>query len=368
MPTVCILGAGTVGLSQALRIKETYGEAVSVTVMADKFLDETTSFGSGGLWEPYQIAGTPEDQVNGWGKVAFDHFLEILYSPDAAKAGVQLLTAYNLLQARDPKTPPSWKNIVFNFSEMSSEEIAKMGFPNRFTHGFTFGTLVIEQRLYMSWLMELLQSKWGVKFEKVRVENLDEFVSPSGKGNQYDVVINCTGIGAGKLLGREDDVYPIRGQVLRVTAPWMNNVVFWGTSYIIPNVDSVVLGGTAQRGNWDTTPSDADTRKILDDVCDLFPAFRDAPIQNVWAGLRPGRTPLRLESLRRRREQNQNQAGTGDMLVVHNYGHGGSGITLAMGCADDVVRNHIEPFLSSTPSLQAQQWESSEWIRFRSRL
>ena len=360
---VCILGAGTVGLSQALRLKESFGEKVHVTVIADKYLADTTSYGSGGLWEPYQIAGTPEDRVNGWGKVAFDHFLELLYGPHAGTAGVQLLTAYNLLQQKDSTTVPSWKDIVFNFKAMSAEDIAKMGFPSRFTHGFTFGTLVIEQRLYMSWLMEQLQTKWGVVFVEGRVESLNEFCSATGEGARFDVVINCTGIGAGKLLGKEDDVYPIRGQVLRVKAPWMNNVMFWGTSYIIPNVDTVVLGGTAQIGNYDTTPSEADTRKILDDVCELFPAMRDAPIELVWAGLRPGRTPLRLDSSVVKRGDRR------PLLVCHNYGHGGSGITLAMGCADDIVKNHVEPFLSSQDAAgPGPAWVMSQWMTIRSRM
>lgn len=55
-------------------------------------------------------------------------------------------------------------------------------------------------------------------------------------------------------------------------------------------------------------------------------------------GLRPGRAPLRLES--------EEVSGT---PVVHCYGHGGSGITLAMGCADDVVLNHVGPRLGLTP-------------------
>lgn len=356
---LCIIGAGTVGLSQALRIKDELGDKVRITVLAESFLSDTTSCGSGGLWEPYQIAGTPDEKVNGWGKVAFDHFLEILRSPDAAKAGVQLLTAYNLLQQHDPINVPSWKDIVFNFSNLNAREIAQMGFPSRFTHGFTFGTLVIEQRLYMTWLMALLEAKWGVEFIQGKVDNLDEFISPRGQGARFDIVINCTGIGAGKLLGVEDDVYPIRGQVLRVKAPWMNSVVFWGTSYIIPNVDSVVLGGTAQRGNWDTTASVADTKKILDDVCELFPAMRGAPIEKVWVGLRPGRSPLRLDS-----------AVQQGKLVVHNYGHGGSGITLAMGCAEDVLRNHVLPHIASSLTAEGDkaEWNMSAWVKFRAKL
>jgi len=54
-------------------------------------------------------------------------------------------------------------------------------------------------------------------------------------------------------------------------------------------------------------------------------------------GLRPGRSPLRLESEELR-----------SVPVVHCYGHGGSGITLAMGCAEDVVANHVAPRLRLT--------------------
>ena len=355
---VAVVGAGTVGLSQALRVKEELGkDGAEVVVIADAFLSGTTSYGSGGLWEPYQIAGTPEERVNGWGKVAFDHFLKLLYSPDGGKAGVQLLTAYNLQQQHEAGSPlPSWRDIVFNFRPLSSQDIAQMGLPARFTHGFTFGTLVIEQRLYMAWLMDELREKWGVEFRQAKIDSLEAFMAESA--SSFDVVVNCTGLGAGKLLGKEDDVYPIRGQVLRVKAPWMNNVVFWGSSYIIPNVDTVVLGGTAQRGNWDTTPSEEDTRKILDDICQVFPSMRDAPIETVWAGLRPGRTPLRLES-------SVTQSGA---LLCHNYGHGGSGITLAMGCADDVVKNHILPYLKGRREKGKGEWVATDWVRFRAKL
>lgn len=58
----------------------------------------------------------------------------------------------------------------------------------------------------------------------------------------------------------------------------MKNIWFFGSSYIIPQLDSVVLGGTAQRGDWNTNVDLADTERIVDNIAKLFPSVRDAPI------------------------------------------------------------------------------------------
>ena len=50
-----------------------------------------------------------------------------------------------------------------------------------------------------------------------------------------------------------------------------------------------------------------------------------------WVGLRPGRQTVRLETELRR------HAGR-SLRIVHNYGHGGAGITLHWGCAAEAVR------------------------------
>ena len=64
---IAIIGAGTVGLSVALKLLETYDhETIQITIIAAEFLSQTTSYGSGGLWEPYQIAGTSESKINEW--------------------------------------------------------------------------------------------------------------------------------------------------------------------------------------------------------------------------------------------------------------------------------------------------------------
>lgn len=48
-------------------------------------------------------------------------------------------------------------------------------------------------------------------------------------------------------------------------------------------------------------------------------------------GLRPGRPSVRLEL------DHLPLQGGASLPVVHNYGHGGAGLTLAWGCAEDAA-------------------------------
>lgn len=66
----------------------------------------------------------------------------------------------------------------------------------------------------------------------------------------------------------------------------------------------------------------------MDRCAELVPELRRAEVLELLVGLRPTRPTVRLEA--------RPAHGTVPR-VIHNYGHGGSGITLSWGCADDVV-------------------------------
>lgn len=66
--------------------------------------------------------------------------------------------------------------------------------------------------------------------------------------------------------------------------------------------------------------------------CRLLPSLQHAPVLDHWVGLRPGRVRVKLA----REDLRLAPAGT-SVPVVHNYGHGGSGLTLAWGCAGEAV-------------------------------
>ena len=123
---------------------------------------------------------------------------------------------------------------------------------------------------------------------------------------------------------------PVRGQALRVA---QRGVTEWvldqsdprDLAYVVPREHDVILGGTADEDVWDERPDPGDTEEIRGRCAALEPLVAAAPAHGPpLVGLRPERRGgVRVE-----RE--------GD--VIHNYGHGGAGVTLAWGCAGEVVR------------------------------
>ncbi|KAK6030779.1 hypothetical protein OSTOST_03078, partial [Ostertagia ostertagi] len=95
--------------------------------------------------------------------------------------------------------------------------------------------------------------------------------------------------------------------------------------------DCVILGGTAEAHSWDMNVSEETAQRILIGNQRNVPALKGAKILSHHVGLRPGRSDVRLEA-------DSLTFNGKKALVVHNYGHGGSGVTLFWGCAMDVVR------------------------------
>lgn len=150
-------------------------------------------------------------------------------------------------------------------------------------------------------------------------------------GDSYDIIVNCAGLGS-KTLVDDGQVYPVRGQVLKVEAPWLKHFVRDGDgkTYIYPGVHSVTIGGTRQEHDWRLQVDQGDTSSILERCSRLEPSLVHAKVLGEWVGLRPSRRNPRVE-----RELLRMQGRT--VPVVHNYGHGGWGVTLAWGTALDAL-------------------------------
>lgn len=197
----------------------------------------------------------------------------------------------------------------------------------------------------MRYLMIELGSRGG-RLVTRKVASVAE-VANSG---EFDLVVNSTGLAARHLVN-DDRVRPLRGQIMRVYAPKVKHFYFdeddpAGMTYIIPRSDLCILGGTANFDDFSTTVRESDVRGIVQRCAALEPSVATAPVVTHWVGLRPFRDAIRVELERTRLTSGSNSGYVADIKVpvVHNYGQGGSGVTVAWGCAGNVVELVKEAF------------------------
>ncbi|XP_037027923.1 D-aspartate oxidase [Bradysia coprophila] len=323
---VAIVGAGVVGLSCAVKIAESVADRrnVDVCVFSDKFSPNTTGDGSAGLWGPYLICDTASDKINKWSDETHQFFHELWKSGKAAELGISLIPVTRLIIDGDGFNP-CWSRVVFGFTPVSYEQLDQYSREHnvKYTAGAHFVTFTCEPTFLLPYLMKRFQSAGGKVFEK-RINNFDEL------DQDYDLIINCTGMGA-KLLANDRKVRPIRGQVHRVEASWIFQSTQNDVNYIIPNVGSVVLGGTAQFDDYNENASADDSKFIRSGCLNLDPSIANSTFLKEWVGLRPGRNTIRIEEETIRKRNGKT------CTIIHNYGHGGSGVTTAWGCATDVL-------------------------------
>lgn len=296
MGRVVVVGAGVIGLSVAVRLAE---RGHRVDVLARDLPLETTSVVAAAMWYPYEAR--PQDRVNAWSAAAYDVFADLSEDPETGvrlRAGTEVMT--------EPTPDPWWAGTV--------PDLSRTWPPDGYADAWSFTTPVADMPVYLHWLRGRLESLGGT----VTRVSLADLPQP-----EDGLVVNCAGLGARRLVG-ETDVHPARGQVLLVAGSGVDR--WWldesGPTYVVPRGDHVVVGGTFEPGDWSRTPDPAIADRIWRRAVALVPGLADGEVVGHRVGLRPVRSLVRLER---------------DGDVVHCYGHGGAGMTLSWGCADEVV-------------------------------
>lgn len=300
-----VVGAGVSGLSCAVKLLEAGHE---VEVVSDRFSPDTVSDVAAAIWYPFLTA--PADKADVWGRETYAE-LERL-AMEVPEAGVRMRDGREYL--REVVELPPWRDDIAAFRILESQEI-----PDGYVFGWEFRAPVIEMPLYMPWLKSKAE-RMGCSFRLESVRDLSEVPG--------DVVVNCVGLGARELCD-DAEVVPARGQIIFIDQdPGIGHFDQQPDTltYTIPRSDVTVLGGTAQIGDWDLEMRPEDDELILDKVEALWPDLDRSKIIGGTVGLRPSRSEVRLEV-----------EITAGRTVVHNYGHGGAGVTLSWGCAEEVV-------------------------------
>ncbi|GAA1205654.1 D-amino-acid oxidase [Prauserella alba] len=302
---VVVVGGGVIGLSCAVRLAE---RGRRVTVVTDREPGETTSVVAGGLIYPRHAE--PADRCAGWTAVTVEEFRRLAEVPGT---GVRFVPGRLLRRVERPV--PAWAAAVGGMTRRSD-----LGEP--WTDALQFTTPLVDTGRYVAWLAQVAAGS-GVRIEHRRVRDL-------GDVGEADLVVNAAGLGARDLVA-DRAVTPARGQVVHVADPGLPEWVVDEDdfSYVLPHGDHVVCGGTEEHGEESLDPDDATTGDILRRCRALVPALATAEVLDVRVGLRPARPEVRLE----RAEPD----GASPVPVIHCYGHGGVGVTVSWGCADEVA-------------------------------
>lgn len=293
-----MVGAGVIGLSCAVRLLE---DGHRVDVLGRDLPLETTSSIAAAVWSPYS---KPQEHIVRWSRVAYDAFAELCADESA---GVVMRTGTELF--RGAAGDLWWRDALPSGVGPDRET----SLPSGYGSGLTMRTPVIEMPVYLRWLAARVEALGGT------ITRMNLSALPTGDA----LVVNASGIGA-RLLGGDHAVLPVRGQVVVVEQVGIER--WWidaeAPTYVVPRSRDIVLGGTAGEGEWSRTPDPATAGSILERATKIEPRLAGARILQHRVGLRPGRPAVRLERV-------------GD--VIHCYGHGGCGVTVSWGCADDVV-------------------------------
>jgi len=317
---VLVLGAGVIGLSTAICLAEA---GVNVAVAAADPPERTTSVAAGAIWGPHLVG--MDDRVARWAGVTLD-WLAKLSQPELGAnelAGI-VHSVTGIAASRDSDgAPPEFAATASELSPCAPGDV-----PPGYATAWRLAAMTVSMPGYLGYLAGRLGRAGGRIAYGVKIGTLSD---ASGLAPSARVIVNCTGCGARDLVP-DPDVVAVRGQVVVAANPGITEF-FVGTSskpddltYLFPHGDVVVLGGTEQRGNWSLEADPGTAAHIVSACAAIEPALRTAPVLEHRVGLRPTRPWVRLEAER-----------SGAVTIVHNYGHGGAGVTLSWGCAQDAA-------------------------------
>ncbi|XP_063545073.1 D-aspartate oxidase [Cydia strobilella] len=328
-PKVAVLGAGVVGMTVARLIQDELRHS-KVTVVADTFKDDTLSTIAAGIFRPgTSFRGPNKETTQKWIDDSWHYFQNILNTSEAVNAGIMPVSSYIFSKNNYHVTRNHLiEHLVPIYRPVDDNELNICG--EGWMYGSYFSTIKTECSAHLPWLERIILEK-AAKIIKGKIDN---FASLS----HFDLVFNCTGFGA-KYLCKDNDLVPLRGQVIKVKAPWLKSA-FYGDydSYIIPGFNGIAtLGGTRQYDSYNVDVCKYDAAGIMDRCCELVPGLRSAEVLAHRVGLRPHRMPVRVEP-----------ETVDGLKIVHCYGHGGYGVMTAPGTAMHAVRIGLDSLRSGS--------------------
>ncbi|MGN6793768.1 MAG: FAD-dependent oxidoreductase [Streptosporangiaceae bacterium] len=311
---VLVIGAGVCGLSTAIVLLDA---GMSVDVYAADPPHRTTSVAAGALWGLHMVGA--DERVGPWAALTMRRLRELAADPDA---GISEIAGLAASSGESEPDHPAFTSGAGPATRCDPGEL-----PAGFAAGWRYTAPVVDMPAYLDYLLAQMLGKGGRMQLGPALRDLseaeDRWPAPA--------IVNCAGFGAHDLVP-DAGLTAVRGQVVVAANPGLTEF-FVGeredpaeVTYIFPHGPLVVLGGTLQRGAVSLQPDPATADRIMKLCVAVEPRLAATPVLRHRVGLRPVRDGVRLDF----------QAVGSGRHLVHNYGHGGAGVTLSWGCAEAV--------------------------------
>ncbi len=307
---VAVIGAGVVGLSTAL-VAQQRGWAVPLYI--DRLPLRTTSVKAAASFKPHAVDYTAQTQrllEDSWAACE-----KILVQAGAA-AGVRKHIHWEAGSAPRPRV--DYLSVMQQVRILERPEV-----PGGHAFGWQYRTFFIDMPLYLPWLMARFEKNSGrVVVVKQKFTDLEQLASLPA-----EIVFNCSGLGA-RYLCHDPRLIPVKGQVV-VVAPqpdmaWSVNADGFS---VYPRKTETLLGGTAKHQVDTETLDGGALHLIISGNKRILPGLELSAARRAYAGLRP----YREGGIRIAAEERNGRR------IIHNYGHGGTGVTLSWGSAQTAL-------------------------------
>ncbi|KAF7502740.1 hypothetical protein GJ744_005201 [Endocarpon pusillum] len=378
---ILVIGGGVTGLVPAWLLLD---KGYHVTIISKEWASYTksqrlTSQIAGALWE-FPPGGCGPQPVQGsvrhcqdWAMESYGVYCAIAADPQlAANMGLRMRSLGMLfpysIETDDTKLEKmeAIRNSAIRGFKRSPSVLERRTISPDFgiVDAYEHDAPVIDSDQGMQFLMQLVHNK-GAKLVTGEIKGqLWDHETDLLATFSADGIVNATGLGA-HFLAADDAVYPVRGGVLRVVNdgkdfPQVTTAAIVSTEtdetgnyrdviFMVPRNDNIlILGSIVQPHQWVTnltldSPEVKDLRARFER---FMPALRNARLDPEYP-FAQGLRPFRLGTPRVERET-KTRAGA-PSRIVHSYGQGGAGWSMAFGCAAECVAL-VEEMLTEEPA------------------
>ena len=250
---VAVIGAGAVGLATARLLQ---GAGAAVTIYAMDLPPHTTSNVAAAQWNPFLVSAKG-DRFERAARISHRAFQDLV----SDHYGVRWRTNYAI---GGGVREDALRNL---FPEARTLEAGTHPFPHE--HVGQFVTMMIETPIYLAAVMRDVLLAGGRIVPREFKDMTQVLALPER------AIVNCTGLGARALVG-DADLVPVKGQLtVLLPQPEIDYVTLYGSLYMMPRRDDILLGGTYEGDEWSLEPNREAEAQILEGHAAFFAAMAD---------------------------------------------------------------------------------------------